>query len=616
MLRFSSTKHAADSFFARFVHLRIPPGSSEHARHCRFLAATGFVSGLGLGTVPLLIVGHQSSPGLWAWATAFASVPFLLAVAVSRSGKLNLALNIAALFMASLLGFAIGTSGALVLPFILIAALCCLEPAFWQMNHPVAKGVGMAVIIASTAIILTYLGISVAELRNPASSLSILSWVSAAAYFVLCLHRTATRLSKRNAALSADVENQAIVAASTQDLITVHHRDGSARFVAASCRDMIGVTPDDLSGAGFSGKIHLQDRILFLQGVSDVWHARREQKLRIRLRSKGLNERSWIWVDMTLSAQVSDNGAVSSVVACSRNVTAEVQREQEFERAAQDYERSRAAQKRFLATMSHELRTPLNAIIGFSDVLEQELFGRLEQQRHREYISHIHSSGQHLLNVVNDMLDMSRIEAGRYELDVSEFSLNEVISKTLNMMLPLAEKAKVTIIHDCEAGLPLVLGDRRSWQQILINLLSNAIKFTPEGGTVSLKARSLGRNVKLVVRDTGIGMEPEFLKSIGEPFLQADTGTDRRFGGTGLGLSVVKGLVELSGGELRIDSNPGEGAVAEVSLPQRVPVAQPRPHTEDTQIVSLPESQATADASSKPSSSVTSKGDSDARLSA
>ncbi len=615
-MRFSSAKHASDGFFDRFVHVRVPPGTVEHARHRNFLAATGIVSGLGLGFVPILIAGHQASPGLWAGAAATASVPFLLAVAVSRSGKLNFALNVAALFLAVLLGFVISSTNTTAFPLLLIAAFCCLEPGFWDLNRPLLKGVGMAIIIASTAIILMYLGVAVAELRDPAPSLTALFWAIAGAYFILCLYRIAPGLAGKTIAAPDEVEYRALVTANTRDLVTVHNRDGSASFVASSCEGLLGALPEELVGAGFSGKVHLQDRILFLKGVSDVWHTRTEQKLRIRLRSKGNSQRSWLWVEATLCAQLSDNGAVSAVVACCRDVSTEVEREHAFELERQKHERSSAAQKRFLATMSHELRTPLNAIIGFSDVLEQELFGRLEQQRHREYVSHIHSSGQLLLSVVNDMLDMSRIEAGRYELEISEFCVQEVVDATLNMMLPLAENAKVTIVQTGGSNLPAVRGDRRSWQQILINLASNSIKFTPEGGKISLRLSSPGPYVKLVVRDTGIGIDPELLKSIGEPFLQADTGPDRRFGGTGLGLSVVKGLVELNNGDLRIDSKLGEGTVAEVILPLQASFAPPKPHTENTQIVSLPEAGAAEKAGSQTSSSETSKGDSDARISA
>ena len=619
-MRFSTFNHAAKAFVSRFVHAGIRPGTGEFERHRRFLTASALACGLGLGMVPLLIAGNQASPHLWAAAAGVAAVPFLLAVAVSRGGRLDFALNISALFVAVSLGVGLAatgsTTGAPAVPVILVAALGCLEPAFWRMRRPVSKGLAMAIIGGSTMAVWSASGTPIPELRHPDTSMSVILWAAAAAYFLFCLGRIAERRGSSREGAGSDAERLDILQANTRELITVHNRDGSAQSVTPSSRTLIGAEPAELQGTGFSSKIHLQDRILFLKAVSDVWHSRAEKTLRLRLRNKGRGDRSWIRVEMVLRARVSKNGAVASVVACSRDITDEFEREVEFRQAREKRDRDDAAQKRFLATMSHELRTPLNAIIGFAGMLEQELFGRLEQERHREYVSHIHSSGQHLLNVVNDMLDMSRIEAGRYELDITEFRLNEVVDTTLGMMLPLAEEAKVTVMGNVGENLPSIRGDRRSWQQILINLVSNAIKFTPEGGTVNLAVRAFGRSIKLIVRDTGIGIDPEFLKSIGEPFMQAEAGPDRRFGGTGLGLSVVKGLVELCGGDFQIESVPGKGTTATVIMPMQTVAPRAKPHTENTEIVDLAKGKTGTKANERSDSSVASKGASHARLSA
>ena len=618
-MRFSALNRAAKAFGSRFVHARVRPGTAEFERHRCFLTTSVIASGVGLGIVPLLIAANQASPGLWAAVAATALVPFLLAVAVARIGKLDFALNIAALLLAVMMGIALAVvspvSELTALPLVLIGVLICLEPAFWRMRRSTAMGVSMVIIGVSTMVILNNSGRVLLAPRDLAPESSMLLWVAAALYFLLCLSRVAERRTGSRTSVGSDAEQLDILHSNSRELVTVHDRDGSARSVTPFSRSLVGVEQTELLGTGFSSKIHLQDRIMFLKAVSDVWQSHDQETLQLRLRNKGGSQGPWIWVEITLRARLSQNGAVTSVVACSRDVTDVIDREGEFEEIREKWAQAAAAQKRFLATMSHELRTPLNAIIGFADILDQELFGRLEQERHREYVSHIHSSGQHLLNIVNDMLDLSRIEAGRYELDISEFPLDEVVNTTLGMMLPLADKAKVTVARGGGENLPNIRGDRRSWQQILINLVSNAIKFTPEGGTVSLTVRPFGRSIKFIVRDTGIGMDPEFVKSIGSPFMQAETGPDRRFGGTGLGLTVVKGLIELNGGDFQIDSVPGKGTTVTVILPMQAATARPKPHTEDMQIVDLGEN-GSRDTQEQSDSSSANKGVSHARLSA
>ncbi|MGD9538498.1 MAG: sensor histidine kinase [Alphaproteobacteria bacterium] len=243
-----------------------------------------------------------------------------------------------------------------------------------------------------------------------------------------------------------------------------------------------------------------------------------------------------------------------------RNVALEVER-----RRAEEASLSKS---RFLAQMSHELRTPLNAIIGFSDVLRHQMFGPLSE-RYLGYATDIHTSGQHLLSIINDILDLAKIEAGRFDLhDNTELSLKAACNEVTRMMHERAEAAGLRFDIELERGLPPLRADARAFRQMLLNLLSNAIKFTPPGGSLHLFARLCGDGRLAVgVRDTGIGIAPADLPTALTPFGQISSELSRRYEGTGLGLPLVKSLVELHGGELKIDSAPCQGTTATILFP-------------------------------------------------
>lgn len=226
------------------------------------------------------------------------------------------------------------------------------------------------------------------------------------------------------------------------------------------------------------------------------------------------------------------------------------------------------AKSEFLANMSHELRTPLNAIIGFSEIMQNQLFGPLGAEKYKDYAEDINSSGQHLLAVINDVLDMSKIEAGKMSLELSQFDLNEAVTETLRMVSGRAQNSQVTL-EAGQADLPLIVADRRAVKQVLLNLLTNGIKFTPAGGTVSiaLLQDTATRSIQVEVRDTGIGIDQKDIEKIGRPFEQVDNNYLKTHEGTGLGLALSRSLVALHGGQLMIESEPGEGTCVTVTLP-------------------------------------------------
>jgi len=219
--------------------------------------------------------------------------------------------------------------------------------------------------------------------------------------------------------------------------------------------------------------------------------------------------------------------------------------------------------------MSHELRTPLNAIIGFSEVLIEQMFGEVNAKQ-LEYLRDIHASGHHLLTLINDVLDLSKIEAGRMELQPSRFHLPELLDNSLTLVRERAANHGLRLTLDVQDGLGDWVADPRKIKQVVVNLLSNAVKFTPAGGHVTLRARRIDAGTaEIAVIDTGVGIAPEEQAQVFEEFRQAGTDPLRKSEGTGLGLALARRFVELHGGTLRVDSAPGRGSTFAFTLPDR-----------------------------------------------
>jgi signal transduction histidine kinase/sensor domain CHASE-containing protein len=279
---------------------------------------------------------------------------------------------------------------------------------------------------------------------------------------------------------------------------------------------------------------------------------------------------------------IGDDGYMA---VCS-DLTAQKQHEDELVKAWEQAVIANRSKSEFLANVSHELRTPLNAIIGFSEVVERELFGPLGNERYVSYVRDIRNSGEHLLSLINDILDLSKIEAGRFQLRMEEVDCNEIAHSVARLIRPRTVEHGLTMVMDLPEAPILLNADKRAVKQVLINLLSNAVKFTPESGTVTLGCKSWQDGVEFTVSDTGIGIDEKEMHVALSPFGQIDSQFNRKYEGTGLGLPIVKGIVELHGGTLEIKSQPGKGTTVVVRFPNHPP-EQPT-----AEIVPLPRKQA------------------------
>ena len=271
------------------------------------------------------------------------------------------------------------------------------------------------------------------------------------------------------------------------------------------------------------------------------------------------------WLRLTGSA-TSEGGTILFL----SDFTAIKEREESMRRATREAEAANASKTRFLANMSHELRTPLNAIIGFSEIISGELFGRLSNARYLDYSQDILRSGRHLLAVINDVLDLSKSEAGKMVLAARQIDMRDVLNDCISMVREQCILAGLTLtVAGMDQALPM-MGDAAKLRQIVLNLLSNAIKFTEQGGGITLTAVSGDDHVAVAVIDTGIGMDPEDVEIAFQPFGQVDNGLERRYEGTGLGLPLTKALVDLHKGAIAIDSARGRGTRVTISFPRAV----------------------------------------------
>lgn len=346
--------------------------------------------------------------------------------------------------------------------------------------------------------------------------------------------------------------------------------DGQGRpvYISRSASELLAAPAYELTENGLFERLHVQDRPVYAKALSDIACAGGRATLELRMRHDAVpgSATAYRWIEFSLAGVPGQATGPHDVVTILRDIGVRKAIEDDLRRARADAEQASDAKTQFLATIGHELRTPLNAIVGFSDMMVEGIGGTLSPT-HRDYAGHICQSGHHLLEVVNMLLDMSKIDAGKFEIHAEAFAPHGLIEPCLKMVENLARDRNVDLVADAPDSLPQLVGDERACRQIIINLLSNAIKFSHDGGRVAFALRRQGKMLAISVADDGIGMPRETVRRIGEPFLQAHSGLSRRYEGTGLGLSIVKGLVSLHQGRLSVASEAGMGTRVTVLLP-------------------------------------------------
>ena len=530
----------------------------EVLRHRIFIGARLALCVSALTAAMVWLASKGAPAPVEALAMAFAFAPLLSIFIVSRTGDLVAA---SAIGLAGLVGLSLSLAVAApaYAPFAL--TLLVLAPIEAAISGSSRLTLGAA--IASLGALLAGWQASLG-LASGFEWLALLAFglvfASAASLGAIGLQRLLRDISEGRAARYASLES------ALGDCVVQMDRSGAVLRFGAGRSERLDLSARELMGRGLFEAIHVADRPAFLKAVSDATSSEAGICALVRLRIGAQRDRAPVFGHAEIRVRRIERTGCE-VIAVIRDVTARFEHEAVLAEANRRAEGTNVWKDRFLANMSHELRTPLNAIIGFSEMLASEKLAPAEPARSREYAGIINESGHHLLSVVNLILDVSKIEAGSFTLSPDVLALAPLVDHSCDIMRLKADETGVLITRDVPADLPEIVADSRALKQILINLISNAVKFTPANGRVLVRIRPEGASLAISVADTGVGVCARDLGRLGDPFFQAQDNYDRRYEGTGLGLSVVRGLVGLHGGAISFESAPGEGTRVIVKLP-------------------------------------------------
>ena len=574
----SETIRGLATSLGSLVHHSARGEALTSARHQSFIASRLLCGGIALCVFPiyLALVGRPSLLGAIAFLWLLS--PIAIAVLVSRTGRLATAQLISGVNFAGLVIYCAWATGGLVsglLPWLVVVPLEAVlatdrRTVVWSAA---AAGLGLCVLA-----VLTGLGLVPALYALSPAVFVFIGAASAMAYAAGLVAIVQLVHAQSEGAVRASEERYQLLAEATNDLVTRHDDKGRVVFASAAAQRLLGEPTRRLLGDGLFERVHVSDRPAYLTTLSRCRANSESLSVEFRVRRAGSGEAAtYTWVEMQCRpTQRADRGKRdhAGIIAVIRDISGRKARETELLKARDIAEGANQAKTQFLARMSHELRTPLNAVIGFSEVLNRELYGSLGEARYRDYARLIHESGEHLLGVVNDILDMSKIEAGKFQIVRESFDVASLINSCCDLMRHTAEKSSITLKVDVAPDIPKLAADNRACKQILLNVIANAIKFTKPGGWVRVSAHVEARDVVFTVADNGIGIADQDLPKLGRPFVQANNSSDSGQEGTGLGLSVVKGLARLHGGSLELRSKLGEGTTATIALPLNAPVEQ------------------------------------------
>ena len=550
------------------------------ARHRAFMAPRLLGSLAAFAAFPVYLAMRGAPTAIEVAAFAWLIAPILLSWFLSRTGRYEGAHVLSSLALAGLVvTIAMGTGGIESFAAIWLVVVP-LEAALSASRRVVAFASALALACTSLLIVLGHLQMLPAPEADAGLRAVFMAFgVASATLYAAGLAFGAESLARTSVALLyVEEDRYRLLARNMGDVISRHHRNGVVQFISPAAETMLGTPVPRLLGHGLFDRVHVADRPAYLTALSDAARGGEARSVEFRLRrdaprgrERGQNAQvDFVWVEMRcrpLEQTLETASSEAEVVAVMRDVTDRKNQEQALDLARTAAEQADAAKTRFLATMSHELRTPLNAIIGFSEMIVQEDALMLDAARRKEYAQLINDSGQHLLSVVNGILDMSKMESGNFEISPEPFAPRAALINCCNLLALKARENAIDLVTRAPENLPFMTGDPRAFKQIALNLVSNAIKFTERGGSVTVSASVEGSRLVLRVADTGVGIAADDLKRIGDPFFQAGKTYQRRHEGTGLGLSIVKSLVALHGGEMTVQSRIDEGTTVTVALP-------------------------------------------------
>jgi two-component system, cell cycle sensor histidine kinase DivJ len=545
------------------VHPSARQDALTAARHRAFIGPRLIVGLSALALLPIFLAlgGLTTLPELV--LVSWAIVPIATACFLSRTGRYESAHLVSAVALAAIAATVAACSGGIGALAAVWLVLIPLEAAVSGSRRVVLISAGLALAVAAVLMLFT-------PVASPAE-LSMLAWlaIASALLYGTAVALGAERVARADARLRAAQEERArLLTGNMSDVITHHGADGRVLSASANAAEVLGIGAGDLVGLGLIDRIVSSDRAAFRDAVADTAADGVERCVEFRIHRPRLgDEACFPWIAMHCKP-LPESAAAGAVVAVLRDVSTKKAQQQELVDARAEAERSNAGKSRFLAVVSHELRTPLNAIIGFSEMLTDADEMRIDNARRKEYARLINEAGGHLLGVVNSILDVSRLETGDFQIVPEVFEPAAVIAGSCDLLALKAKSANVALASRVPSQLPQIVADPRALKQIVINLVANALKFTNRGGTVTIDAGVEGASLLISVADTGIGIAPEHFGRLGDPFFQVRGSYARSHDGSGLGLSIVKGLARLHGGDVEVRSRVGEGTRVIVRLPR------------------------------------------------
>jgi len=569
--------HGLAAYFSSLVHESVRGNSLAAARQQTFIASHVLSGLLALCVFPvyLVIVGKPSLSSAIAFLWLLS--PIAVAVFLSRTGRLPAAQLLSVANFAGVVTYCTWLTGGLgswLIPWLVAVPLQGGLSGDRRILGFATLAAGLGLAILGTA---AWFGYTRPAEPGPLSPiiLGLIGAMTATAYaaaMAMTMVMAAQLVQRRseNAVLPGD-ELYRLLVDNVSDMITRHDEKGRVLFASLGAKQLLGEPTQKVLGDGLFERVHVADRPAYLTALSQCLANNAPTAVELRVRhAGGIETARYVWAEMHCRPMRGAHAAGLkrlSIVAVTRDISDRKNQEAELVRTRDEADSANRIKTQFLANMSHELRTPLNSIMGFSEILNRELFGSLGEGRYRDYAHLIHESGEHLLNVVNDILDISKIETGKFKIVKEPVDLASLVESCCDVMRHTAEQKQLTLMVEVAPVLPALAADRRACKQMLLNVISNAIKFTNPGGSVRVSARALNGTVEIAVTDNGVGIAAAELPKLGNPFVQASNSRDASCEGAGLGLSVVKGLAKLHGGKLELRSTLGKGTTATITLP-------------------------------------------------